>query len=157
VIVADVEAARASRASQFGASQTFCLGGDGPAELLRMAQHATDGRGADVVLEMSGAPSSVEHAASYCRIGGCLVLVGSVFPARPVAWNPEQIVRRLLRIEGVHNYRPEDLAEALRFLVRAQDRYPLADLVAKTFSLEDVEQAFRYAVDSRAIRIAVVP
>jgi alcohol dehydrogenase len=157
VIVVDTHAARAAQARRFGATAAVHLTGEDRSEVSALVRHVTDDRGVDLVLEMSGAPSSVEAAPSYCRIGGCLVLVGSVFPARPVSWNAEQIVRRLLRIEGVHNYTPGDLAEALRFLAAAHRRYPFEQLVTRTFRLDEVASAFAYAIDSGDVRVAVVP
>jgi alcohol dehydrogenase len=79
-----------------------------------------------------------------------------VFPTPEVTFRPESIVRRLLRIEGVHNYRPRDLAEAVRFLAQNHERFPFRDLTAKTFSLDEVPAALDYAERERPVRVAVV-
>ena len=91
------------------------------------------------------------------NIGGTIVLVGSVSPAVTVAVDPERIVRRLLSIHGVHNYRPGDLVTAVRFLEEYHQQFPFADLVQKAFSLADVNEAFQFAVKNRPIRVAVIP
>ena len=43
------------------------------------------------------------------RIGGTLILAGTVLPTPSIALDPEAVVRRLLTIRGVHNYAPRDL------------------------------------------------
>ena len=86
-----------------------------------------------------------------------VVLVGSVKPSRPVSIDPEQVVRRLLTIRGVHNYNPRDLKAAVEFLRQFHDRFPLADLVPPAYSLQDVNRAIDYAVQQRPVRVAVRP
>ena len=80
-----------------------------------------------------------------------------IFPTRPISVVPESLVRRLLTIHGLHNYRPEDLAAAIDFLSRCHGRYPFADLVSKTFPLSQCSEAFEHAINSRTIRVGVRP
>jgi hypothetical protein len=62
-----------------------------------------------------------------------------------------------LTIYGVHNYQPHDLGTALEFLRAHHNRYPFAELVSERFSLNDAENAFRFANERQPIRVAVVP
>lgn len=91
------------------------------------------------------------------RPGGVLLLAGAVFPSRPLAIPAEDVVRRMLRIEGIHNYEPEDLAAALRFLAEHRNRYDLAALTAGHFALSQVNEAVEFALASRPPRVAVYP
>ena len=116
---------------------------------------ATNDNGCDIVFEMSGAPSAVEHSIELLAIGGQLVLVGSAFPQRRVELDAEQIVRKLLRIEGVHNYTPADLDAALQCL--KQSDAPFGELVGAEFSLDDVNAAFERALLGKEARVAVRP
>lgn len=111
----------------------------------------------DCVFEMSGNASAVEAAIRAAGIGGRIVLVGSVSPSRAVEVDPERIVRRLLTIAGVHNYRPDDLQTAVNFLQDAHQKYPFASLVEKTWPLAEVQAAFEFAMQARPIRVAVKP
>mgnify|MGYP002621665990 FL=1 len=161
-IVCDPDRGRLSRVADFGATRAVAL--DNPGDrtavdtALRSAIDAsTDGRGVDLALELSGAPEAVEAAVPRLRIGGRYVLVGAVFPTRDVALSAEQVVRRLLRIEGVHNYTPADLRTAIDFLAANHERYPLADLVTGRFGLSEAESAFEHARSTKAPRVAVVP
>ncbi|MEQ9410922.1 MAG: zinc-binding dehydrogenase [Fuerstiella sp.] len=111
----------------------------------------------DVVFEMSGSPAAVEAAIQAAGIGGRVLLVGSVSPSPAVAVDPERVVRRLLSIQGVHNYRPDDLLSAVRFLDAHGTSFPFAELVERSFPLTAVDEAFDYAVQERPIRVAVRP
>ncbi len=141
IFVCDVDTSRLARAREFGATATG----------------ATPDGEFDVILELSGSPIAVESAIDRADLGGTIVLVGSVFPTRAAAVDPEQVVRQLLSIHGVHNYRPEDLSTAVEFLQEHHAAYPFSQLVEKTFALEKANEAFQYAVDHRPIRVAIVP
>jgi alcohol dehydrogenase len=143
VICCDVDGARLRLAEGFGASRLAL-----PGELGAVV--------ADVALEMSGAPAAFEVGLPLLRTGGIYVLVGAVFPSRPVSLALEEIVRRLITLRGVHNYAPEDLRRAVDFLAGAS-RYPFAELVARWFPLAAVEEAFRAARAPGALRVGVRP
>jgi alcohol dehydrogenase len=156
ILVCDPDPRRLARAADFGATRAV-PSSDGAETLAQAVERLTDGRGVDVALELSGAPEAIETGVRLLRIGGRYVLVGAVFPTRPVALSAEWIVRRLLRIEGVHNYVPADLARAVEFLSAAGGRFPFADLVAGPFPLAESEAAFQHALATRAARVAIVP
>jgi alcohol dehydrogenase len=120
-----------------------------------MVKELTQGRGADVALELSGSAHASRSALDVLRIGGTAVWAGAVFPTPPVSIEPETVIRRCLTITGVHNYAPQDLAAAVQFLADNHARYPFAELVAKSFPLADVNAAFRFAETERPVRVAV--
>ncbi|MFH1921709.1 MAG: zinc-binding dehydrogenase [Planctomycetota bacterium] len=156
VLVCDRLTERLERACGFGATQTACVDPD-DAALSSMVKEATSGRGVDVAIDLSGDPTAMEAGIELLRIGGRYVWVGAVFPARPLSISAETVVRKLLSVQGVHNYRPEDLRVALRFLEKNHARFPFEELVAETFSLEDADAAFAHASRSGALRVAVRP
>jgi len=67
----------------------------------------------------------------------------------------EHMVRRMLRITGVYNYRPEDLGRALEFL--AATSYPFASLIGGRFPLTAINSAIAYAEKERPPRVAIYP
>ena len=135
---------RLERGNDFGATELLA-NSPGPGERF------------DIIFEMSGNESAVESAISCAATGGRVVLVGSVKPSRPVAIDPEQVVRRLITISGVHNYVPEDLLTAVRFLEQHHSRFPFGGLVERTFCLANVNEAFQFAEEKRPIRVAIRP
>jgi alcohol dehydrogenase len=151
-VVADTNPDRLTTAKRFGAAHTALVSG-----LPALLKELTDGRGADVVLELAGVSPSVETALASARVGGTVVLVGSVFPVPAVAVSPEAVVRRCLRIVGSHNYTPEDLVAAMDFLAGPGEKYPFAELVPQTLPLDEVNEAFRVAEAEKPFRLAVRP
>ena len=105
-------------------------------------------------LELSGDPSAVRTLLGAVDVGGVLVLVGSVTPGPELSIAPEQLVRSLLTIRGVHNYAPRHLEQAVRFLAEAWQRYPFAEQVGATYPLADIDRAL---VPGAHPRVAVRP
>jgi len=107
----------------------------------------------DFALELSG------HSAALppLRIGGLYVLAGAVFSTPPLPLDPETLVRRLLRIQGVHDYTPADLATALEFLLQHHHRHPFAELVPQSFPLSQINEALAYQTLHRPARVLIRP
>jgi putative phosphonate catabolism associated alcohol dehydrogenase len=156
IIVADVNQQRLAMAKRFGASAIIDVS-EGAKALTDCVLRSTAGRGADVILEMSGAAEAIRQGLTALRTGGQYVFVGAVKPIGPVPLDAEQVVRRMWCIRGVHNYAPMDLAAAIDFLANNWRRFPFAALVSGVFSLDDADAAFQTMVESGAVRVAVRP
>ncbi|MFP6765838.1 MAG: alcohol dehydrogenase catalytic domain-containing protein [Planctomycetaceae bacterium] len=158
VFLADVNESRLRRAHQLSGCFPVCVGADRDRDPLRtLITERTHGRGVDLVLEMTGATDAAESGIELLRTGGRLILVGAVFPGRSLELSAEQAVRRLLRIEGVHNYRPDDLQTAISFLAAAPADSPAGNLVEQEFRLTEVNQAFQSALENSPLRVSVRP
>jgi len=151
VLVCDPDPIRRQRASAFGATDT--LGPDDTDAVLV----ATERRGADIALELAGTHEAAQACLVAVRIGGTVVLAGTVLPTAAVALDPEKVVRRLLTIRGVHNYTPADLAAAVDFLAEHARSFPFDQLIGRSFGLHEVEQAFAHAHAHPGARVAIVP
>ena len=152
VLACDVSDTRLSQATRFGAAHLAK-----PADLIDAAKALTAGRGADVVLELSGSADAAALSLDAARVGGPVVWVGAVSPVGAVPVDPQAVVRRCLTLVGVHNYAPPDLAAAVRFLAAYHARFPFAGLVADTFPIDQADAAFRFAEAERPVRVAVRP
>lgn len=154
VVATDPDRERRASAQEFGAASV----GDGTAEGLAQAlRRIPAGRGGyHVALELSGAPSAVQSLLGAADLGAVLVLVGSVSPTSTVAVDPEAVVRRLLTIRGVHNYAPEHLLQAVRFLERPEAA-PLAELVGDIHPLDGIESAMLHARAHSSVRVGLRP
>lgn len=149
VIVCDTNEKRLLKACEFGADQSTL-----PAGLSDVVSNLTAGLGVDIIFELTGAPVAFENAFECVGIGGKIILVGSVFPSAPVGLPMEIIVRKLLSIEGIHNYIPEDLAKALDFLNQTR-HLSWESLVGKWFKLSDVDLAFQLAQSPEYYRVGI--
>jgi putative phosphonate catabolism associated alcohol dehydrogenase len=136
--VIDSNPARAALAVRFGAS----------------GHHPGTGS-ASIVMDFTGSPDAMESAIHLLDTGGTFVLAGAVFPSRPIQIPAEQIVRKCLRIVGVHNYSPTDLEQALQFLASTID--PFDSLIEGHFTLDQINEAFAYATDSNPPRVSIYP
>lgn len=154
VVATDPDPERRAMAQQFGAVSV----GDGTADGLAQAlRRVSAGRpGYHVALELSGAPSAVQSLLAAGDLGAVLVLGGSVSPTSTIAVDPEQVVRRLLTIRGVHNYAPEHLLQAVRFLERPESA-ELASLVGDIHPLGQIEAAILHARAHSSVRVGVRP
>jgi putative phosphonate catabolism associated alcohol dehydrogenase len=154
IIICDPDSDRRELARSFGATAVESAI---VRELALAVEVATEDRGVDVALELAGVADAVSAGLKLTRVGGTLILAGTVSPTPSVALYPETVVRRMLTIRGVHNYAPRDLGAALDFLAGPGKAYPFAELVQQKFALDDVEQAFEFAHANRGGRVAVVP
>ncbi|WP_029261354.1 zinc-binding dehydrogenase, partial [Microbacterium sp. Cr-K1W] len=110
----------------------------------------------DVVIEASG--HAVGEALAGVTVGGTVVLVGSVFPADPVPFDAESIVRRLVTVAGIHNYTGAELAAAVAFLAGRGRAYPFGDAVGAVRGLHEIDAALEEAAAADApLRIGLLP
>jgi putative phosphonate catabolism associated alcohol dehydrogenase len=152
VISCDLDPGRSAAVRDFGASH-FCE----PADLLSDTRDLTKGRGADVTLEFSGSSAAVAGAFAATRTGGVSVIAGTITPGGAVSIDPNDLVRRMLTLRGLHNYAPEDLVVAVEFLADTGDRFPFASLAGGAFALEDIEHAFESATVRPGRRVSITP
>ena len=148
VIAMEPDKCRREMALTFGATQVIDSARS-EEEVRAEVLSLTQGRGADIGMELSGFPEAIEGGIRLLRLGGRFVMAGATFPSRPVQLLGEQLVRRMLHVIGVYNYSPEDLECALQFLSDNQARFPFEGLVGKSFPLCDVNLAFQYAERER--------
>ena len=139
VVCLDTNPARLARSESFGATRLVS-----PNDLASVLAATTDRRGADVALELSGSPEACESLLGSLGLGGCLILVGAVFPTRPVPLLMEQVIRRHLTVTGIHNYAPRHLQQAVAFLDQ-QRQFPFDAVVTDWLPLSDANRAFELA------------
>ncbi|EAZ79155.1 alcohol dehydrogenase, zinc-containing [Algoriphagus machipongonensis] len=149
----DIDPDRMALAKKFGADQAL----DASLKTEEIISKAKEWDGIDLVIDTSGSPDAMEKGLEILNIGGISIWVGAVYSQRDFSFNAEQIVRRLLTIKGLHNYKPEDLAFAIEFLEISKNQYPFESLVAEEYPLEKLDEAFEIANTSGKYRIGVKP
>ena len=146
VIASDPDPARRALAGEFGATVTVA-----PDDLAAV----TGQQGADVVFELSGSSRAVQSAFEVVDMVGRIALVGSVSPAPVISFEPSGFVKNLTTVVGSHNYRVDDLVEAVAFLARTPGRSRFAELIPTAFPLSGIVDAVAAANTGTAPRIAV--
>lgn len=152
VIACDLTAGREELARGFGAGHF-----SPPDQVVATTHELTEGRGADVAIELSGSSLAVAQALEILRIGGTAVIAGTASPCAPVALDPQSLIRRMLTIRGLHNYAPRDLVTAIDFLANHASKLPLKQLHGGSFRLADIDLAFATAAAKPGTRVAVIP
>lgn len=154
IIAADIADKRLQESGGFGADETIDLKNDNSQALERLKNQSPQ-KGVDVVFDMSGSADAMEFGVNSLAIGGCAIWVGAVFHTRELRINPELVIRQLLTIKGLHNYNFDDFKYALDFMIRNWEKFPFGQVVEKEFSLDEVQNAFEYAVNHKPLRVGV--
>lgn len=146
VVMVDVDPGRVALAEAFGLEAAT----GSAAGLLREGS-------VDAVFEVTGNAAVVAEGVRLLRPGGTYTWVGMVHPDTRLELTGETVIRRCLRIRGVHNYAPRHLRGAVAFLESHRDAYPWDRLVSPPFALRDLGRAFDLARSGRWARVSVVP
>ncbi len=141
VIVSDFMAEKLAIAGRYPGVATVDLR---EAALAQAVADATEGWGADVVFEASGAPKAYEGIEALLRPGGCLVLIG--MPVEPVRLDVSSVAAKEIRIETVFRY-ANVFDRALAMI--ASGKVDLKPLVTETFRFDDSVAAFERAAEGR--------
>ncbi|NQX13094.1 alcohol dehydrogenase catalytic domain-containing protein [Microbacteriaceae bacterium VKM Ac-2855] len=111
----------------------------------------SDGAGADVVFEVSGAAGAVLGATSLAKVRGRLVVVAIHPTPRPI--DLQRVFWRELTIIGARVYQREDFETAIDFLDRGV--IPAELLITKIVPLSETSSAFGDLEAGRAMKILV--
>ncbi|ESZ68113.1 sulfurtransferase [Mesorhizobium sp. L103C119B0] len=141
VIVSDIVDEKLAIAARYPGVSTVNVRN---ARLADAIAKATDGWGADVVVEASGAPNAYGGIHDLIRPGGCLVLVG--MPVTPVAIDVSSFQTKEIRIETVFRY-ANVFDRALAMI--ASGKVDLKPLISATFPFEQSIAAFERAAEGR--------
>ena len=162
VIVVDRIAERLALAREFGADHTINLS-DLPDAKDRVAfvHQLTEGRGADVALEVAGVPAVVQEGLDMLRFGGRYCLVGNIVAGAKGEVIPHDIIRTSREVLGVVGYEAWVLPRTLDLLQRTRAKYPWHKLVSHRYPLEEINRAFQEAdwalSQGKVTRAALIP
>jgi len=136
VIALDISGDRLARAAEFGADVSIDPGTcDAVAEILT----ATGGRGADAVLETSGAGSAATAAVKAVRIWGAVCLVSGSGPLNVNILT--DLVFRQVTVFGSWTFSASGQIECARFVI--ERKIDVDRIFTHRWQLSDAEQAYR--------------
>ena len=150
----DIDSKRLEKAKLFGADFTYNSNKDSK-EQLKEITSVFYKKGFDVIIDMSGAYSAMELGLEFSAVGAQSIWIGGVTPSKDLPINPEQIIRKLLTIKGMHNYNYADFIAAVDFFQNYSTHFPFKTFIEKRFALTQSEQAFKYAVTHRPFRVLI--
>ena len=158
VIIIEGAKERIELAKEFGADHVIDLGQLTSVEARADAiRKVSAGDGADVVLEVSGVPSSFSEALELVRVGGTVVEIGNILvgPEFETPVCPGVITRKSIVIKGLVRYAPWYLYRALKFLERNLRKYPYHKFSDREYSLDEANEAL-FRSESRSIARPVI-
>ncbi len=143
---------RLEAGKKMGADRVINVNEEDPLEVVKKA---TDGKGADLVVESSGASQGPQMAIEMSKRMGKVLLLG--FSDQPVSVNFSTMARRNIHIYSVRGEGWANCARGVSLL--EQGRISLRPLVTHSFPLEEVEEAFRTFKEriGGAVKVVVNP
>ncbi len=136
-------------AGQLGADITMSSG----AEAVRGVKEATDGRGADVVIECTGVPSALADAMNMVRLGGTLLLFG-ITSATQATLPFYQLYYKELNVVNTRAAKGEDFPPTIDLVARGALK--LKPLVTHIVPLHDLEKAIGMLESDEDQRMKVI-
>jgi L-iditol 2-dehydrogenase len=124
-------------------------------DLLGIVKRLTDGWGADVVIEATGAPAVWELAIAMGRPGATINLFGGCPKDTTITVMTEQLHYSELTLKGVFHNTPLYVREALALIAKGDIDWGL--LVSDRRPLKDLSQAFDDMFHRRVIKVAMEP
>ena len=160
IIIADRIPERLALAEEFGADHTINIDECATAEDRRDRVLAlTQGRGADIVMELVGNAALLSEGLDFLAPGGRFVQIGAAQGAS-ASLNPAQLLRGK-RIIGNLMYRSQVLPMLLDFLARNHARLPFEKILSHRYPLERINDAFEaadwQARQTHVTRAVIVP
>lgn len=144
IVVADLSADRCTLARAAGADVAV----SDPAALAGAVRQATDGRGADIVIESVGSPRLYAEALTLMRRGGHLALFGLTGPEARLEIGITEAILAETSVKGSVAGMGEDMHDALTLL--RHGRFQTADFTRAAWPLERIQEAFETIADRPA-------
>ncbi|KAI3378402.1 hypothetical protein SNEBB_006253 [Seison nebaliae] len=112
----------------------------------------------DFVVEACGNVEALNSGMEVIKPGGTYVLAGMVHPrSRLSNITGEQVIRKCLQLQGIHNYAPRHLIEAVHFMSETADKYPYHKVVGECFPLKEIDKAIEIAKSKKYLRVGLLP
>lgn len=147
VLLIEPEAGRRERAAELGLEVLDPSAADQVAHV----EAWTEGAGADVVFEVSGAAAAVRGMTALAKVRGTIVVV-AIHPT-PRELDLQRVFWRELRLLGARVYEREDFERAVSLL--SEGVIPVEAVVSDVVAMEGIPAAIRELEEGRALKVLV--
>ncbi len=150
-------ASRVEFARRMGATDALPLSVSA-AERTAYVKEMTAGFGVDVVIEASGSPDAVVQAFDLVRDGGRIIICGHYTDNGSVTLHPHwHINRKHVEIRGCWGSDFSHFHRAVKVAAKHGDRIPWRDMVGRTYSIHEANEALR-AIETREFtKVLIAP
>ncbi|NGP06599.1 zinc-binding dehydrogenase [Rhodococcus sp. 14C212] len=157
VIVIGDPADRLELARAWGATDTISVSGHpDPEARVEAIKELTEGAGAEVVMEFSGARTAFGEGLAMTRRGGRFLVAGQVGP-HTVEFEPTAITRGNINVIGSFSASEAEYWRALQFMSATQDKFDFDRMLSNRFGLEKVTDALRGMQGLTEIKPVILP
>lgn len=158
LIAIDLLPSRLRDAEAFGVTHTINASELDQSERVEAVRRATNGRGADVVVDCSGIADTFTEALAMVRWGGTVIEAGAFVDLGPVPVNPNRdICTRNICILGIGGEIAEGYVPVMEAMAAHLGDLPLERVVTHRLPLERAEEAIRLSESDQAMKVVFAP
>jgi L-iditol 2-dehydrogenase len=158
VLCIGAPAPRLEAARAVGADATLNIETHDEHERLDWVLSHTDGRGADVTIEATGAPAAVTHALRFTRDAGRVCVVGQYTDHGETSFNPHlDLNRKHLDLRACWGSDFSHFHRAAQIISHPQRSLPWTHLKLQRFPLSQTNEALAAVADGSVIKALVDP
>ena len=147
---------RLEMAKAFGADVIIDVEKEDP---VKAVSEITDGRMADIVMDVTGKPEGAAAALDLVRKKGTVIIPGLYGMDREIPLVLDKMVFKEVKLQGVFSHDSESVVPAI--YLAESGKYPLEKMVTHRFSLEEAEQAVKMAggeiEGEDPIKVVIIP
>ena len=157
-IVVGAPALRLGLAKKWGADHTINIEekpnhDERKKEILEL----TGGRGPDIVVEASGAPTAFREGMEMVRRGGRYLVIGQSSFEEELSIRPGLIMLKHLYIIGNASATIRHYYQALQFIKNKRHKYSFGDMVTNRYSLDEINSAIKAMATGDEIKPVIIP
>jgi L-iditol 2-dehydrogenase len=158
VIVVGGPELRLELAKEFGADEVIAIGQLSSEDRIKAVKDATSGRGADVVIEATGAPAAVPEGMAMTRDAGTYIVAGQYTDNGDTALNPHWLLnRKHLTVKGIWGIDLSHFYRSILVMGKHRNRFAWEKLVSKHYNLSQVAQAIDDVEHCRVMKAVIEP
>lgn len=156
VIIVDGVESRLQTAVKFGADYTINMKEfDTVEKRTQRVKELTEGKGADITMEVTGVAAAFAEGLGYTRPCGTYLTMGNVTLGSAVTLDPAALTKSQVRILPVNRYKPWFLDKALQFISATIDRFPYVELMNDDFTFDQIEDALNQSAARQVTRASI--
>ncbi|HSR53743.1 MAG TPA: zinc-binding dehydrogenase [Acidobacteriota bacterium] len=149
---------RLQTAAQVGAAHTLNFQKQDEEERLQWVLDRTGGRGADVTIEATGAPSAVVDAMRCTRDAGRVVVVGQYTDHGEIPFNPHlDLNKKHLDVRGCWGSDFSHFYRGVQVMSRPERAQPWTKIPLQSYTLEQSNQALAAVENGRIVKALIEP
>ena len=116
---------------------------------LGLIQEHSNGLGADVVIEASGAPVASSQALEFVKVAGHISVIGII--GRPTEINIDLMAEKELKMSGTWGSIPSAWVTTLRLM--SLNKIDVRPLITHRITLDDWERGFKLLETQQAVKV----